>query len=323
MNGSRTGLFHITSLLPLPWRLYDAYQVSIIYSYQRRTRERRKQLGLAPLRDPNDLPEPEDADYWVGPGGERLTGPRPLPTVQPVKEKKSKTKKGSKDATPANATPSGTEPGTPTAEHAHDVELAAMETKVGASPVGDGTEDEMPVLTDKEEERLRRAQLKFGRSQNWYRAHSSPTHHAFPISQALLITLFTLTNSLFQIALCGAMYGLNRFNRPAPLTACLIVGSFMCGIVAAVLIWQCGERTKKKAEVSRRVWMMLKKDEAELLARKKEAMAARVAQKHEKSAHKAGLAGVLGRISMDGQRREDGEGVKSDLDGHRIETVKE
>ena len=204
-----------------------------------------------------------------------------------------------------------------------DVELAAMETKVGVNPTGEGCDDEVPVLTDREEERLRKAQLKFGRSQNWYRAHSTPTHHAFPISQALLITLFTLTNSLLQIALCGAMYGLNRFNRPAALTACLIVASFLCGIFAALLIWRCSERTKKKAEVSRRVWIMLKKDEEALLERKREAMAARMAKDQEKGGHKGVLSGVLGRMSLEGQRREEGEGVRPSVEVGRVETVRE
>lgn len=310
--------------------MYDAVQVSIIYSYQRRTRERRQELGLAPLRDPNDLPEPEDADYWVGPGGERLTGPRPLPTVQPPREKKKGSKGGaSAGVTPVGGTPtgtgSGTGAGTPTGERGMDVELAAMETKVGVNPTGEGCDDEVPVLTDREEERLREAQLKFGRSQNWYRAHSTPTHHAFPISQALLITLFTLTNSLLQIALCGVMYGLNRFNRPSALTACLIVASFLCGIVAAVLIWRCGERTKKKAEVSRRVWIMLKKDEEALLERKRGAREERVRREGEEK-EKRGLAGVLGRISLDGgagQRREEGAGARPSVDLPRVETVKE
>lgn len=264
------GLFCVTSLLPLPWRLMDAYQVSIIYSYARRTKERRAKLGLPPLRDPNDLPEPENAEYWVGPGGERLTGPRDKPTPAPKKEK-DKAKAGTPAVTPA-------------ARDAADIELGTVETKLGAPSLEgeEPVEDEVPVLTDDEEARLRAAQLKFGRSQTWYRAHSSPTHHAFPIGQALLITLFNVLNSVWQCCLCGVMWGLNRYTRPAWVTGCLIPLSFGCGIAAAILIWRCGEMTKKKAEVSRKVWHMLQRDEKRLLERKKAAMEARIAAKQDK-----------------------------------------
>lgn len=54
---------------------------------------------------------------------------------------------------------------------------------------------------------------------------------------------------------------MNRFTRPAWVTAFLIVCSFGCGVGGAVLIGILGERTKKKKEVSRRIWAMLKSDE--------------------------------------------------------------
>ena len=98
-------------------------------------------------------------------------------------------------------------------------------------------------------------------------------------------------NSAWQAFLCGFMWGMNRYNRcilplarlhhvrdgaglltasrlwvarPAWTTALGIVGSFGCGIAGAILIWQVGERSKKKAEVTRKVWEMLKKDEDEV-----------------------------------------------------------
>jgi len=56
-------------------------------------------------------------------------------------------------------------------------------------------------------------------------------------------------NSIFQIFLCGTMWGLNRFDRPPWTTAVLIPCSFLCGIGAAVVIWRGGERTKRVEEV--------------------------------------------------------------------------
>jgi hypothetical protein len=59
---SHAGLFTITSLLPLPWRLMDAYNIFLIWRYARITYKRRARLSLAPLRDLNDLPDPAEAE---------------------------------------------------------------------------------------------------------------------------------------------------------------------------------------------------------------------------------------------------------------------
>lgn len=56
---------------------------------------------------------------------------------------------------------------------------------------------------------------------------------------------FPLLSRFFgQAMLCGVMWGLNRWERPAWTTGCLIPLSFGCGIGAAVIVWQAGERTK-------------------------------------------------------------------------------
>lgn len=49
------------------------------------------------------------------------------------------------------------------------------------------------------------------------------------------------------------MWGLNRFQRPAWSTGILIPGSFLCGILAAVLIWHGGKKTKRLEEVEERL----------------------------------------------------------------------
>jgi len=96
---------------------------------------------------------------------------------------------------------------------------------------------------------LHRQQMKFQYHQTWYRAHGSETHRAFPITTALLICCLNDGNSIFQIMLCGAMWGLNRFQRPPWSTGLLIPATFLCGIAAGVLIWRGGEKTKRVAEV--------------------------------------------------------------------------
>ncbi|KAL8287282.1 hypothetical protein RQP46_003734 [Phenoliferia psychrophenolica] len=261
-----TGLFCITSLLPLPWRLIDWYNIIIIWRSARLTRQRRAKLALPPLRDPNDLPDPPQAEFWVAPGGEKLSGPRPSPSTAPSTVKKH-TKKGDSPSR---------EDGSVTPED-RAVELMAMESKAGTVE-----DEEVVVLSEEEEERLRRAQVKFARSQTWYRPHTTPTHHASPIKWAMWVAILMVGNSFFQVLLCADMWSWNRFNRPPWTTGCLIPLSFGCGIGAAILIWKSGEKTKRKAEVTKAMWAMLKKDEDELEERRKHAAEERAAAKAAK-----------------------------------------
>ncbi|KAF8238778.1 hypothetical protein L208DRAFT_1240824 [Tricholoma matsutake] len=109
------------------------------------------------------------------------------------------------------------------------------------------------VLTEEEQNHLSKLQSKFQHSQTWYRPHRTDTHRAFSINTALLICLLTDGNSIFQVMLCGTMWGLNRFQRPAWTTATLITFSFLCGIFAAVFIWLGGKKTKLVEEVEERL----------------------------------------------------------------------
>ncbi|KAK4046679.1 hypothetical protein OIV83_005882 [Microbotryomycetes sp. JL201] len=236
------GLFTITSLLPLPWRLRDWYNIGTITYFAHATRKRRQRMHLPPLRDPNDLPEAPDAEYWVGPGGEKMVGPRPMATTIPIK---SKTDKNAKQ-TARNGGSSSDD----TFGKSQDVELKAM---TGLEQVQSDLSEEEPVLSEKELARLRKAQM--------------------------------VGNSVFQAMLCGVMWGLNRFNRPAWTTGCLIPLAFGCMIAASVMIWQAGERTKRKAEVTRKVWLMLKKDEEELEAKRKAIIEQRHAEKEARKHH--------------------------------------
>jgi len=113
------------------------------------------------------------------------------------------------------------------------------------------------VLSDKEQQDLRYQQHQFMKSQSWYRPHATNTHRAFPINTALLICCSIDFNSIFQIILCGTMWGLNRFERPPWSTGILIPASFLCGILAGVLIWRGGQKTKLTAEVEERLRVAL------------------------------------------------------------------
>lgn len=109
------------------------------------------------------------------------------------------------------------------------------------------------VLSERQQADLHYQQQKFMASQTWYRPHETETHKAFPIKTALFICLYTDFNSVFQCMLCGCMWGLNRFQRPAWTTGSLIPASFLCGIAAGVLIWRGGNQTKKVKEVEERL----------------------------------------------------------------------
>ncbi|EPQ59465.1 hypothetical protein GLOTRDRAFT_70926 [Gloeophyllum trabeum ATCC 11539] len=113
------------------------------------------------------------------------------------------------------------------------------------------------VLTDEEQADLHYQQIKFMKSQTWYRPHGTDTHRAFPINTALLICCLIDGNSLFQIILCGTMWGLNRFERPAWSTGILIPASFLCGIFSGVFIWRGGQKTRRTEEVQERLRVAL------------------------------------------------------------------
>ncbi|KAG9035318.1 hypothetical protein FS842_003722 [Serendipita sp. 407] len=127
--------------------------------------------------------------------------------------------------------------------------------------------EHIPVLTEKQLEKLRHHQVRFMKSQTWYRPHATDTHRAFSIKYALAICLCVDGNSVFQIILCGCMWGLDRFNRPAWTTGSLIPLSFICGIGATVLIWKGGERSKKTEEVEARLREALEREKRVLKER--------------------------------------------------------
>nr|XP_018260564.1 uncharacterized protein I303_07489 [Kwoniella dejecticola CBS 10117]OBR82722.1 hypothetical protein I303_07489 [Kwoniella dejecticola CBS 10117] len=166
------GLFTVTGVGLIPWRVIDTYRMSVIWTLKNRDSRLRKKQGLPPIEDENDLPDP------------------------------------------------------------------------------DLIKDYVFVLSEKDQKNLRYQQEKFATSQTWYRAHANATHRAFPMKFALWNTILMDGNSFFQ---CGTMWGLNRHQRPAWTTGCLIPLSFLCGIGAAVLIWQGSARTKKSALVSNKL----------------------------------------------------------------------
>jgi len=109
------------------------------------------------------------------------------------------------------------------------------------------------VLTDEQQKELHHQQKEFAKSQTWYRPHGNESHRAFPIRTALWICLFVDGNSFFQAVLCSCMWSMDRFQRPAWTTGTLIPVTFLCGIVAAILIWRGTQKTKRNIIVEKRL----------------------------------------------------------------------
>ncbi|KAI9001071.1 hypothetical protein BD414DRAFT_574554 [Trametes punicea] len=113
------------------------------------------------------------------------------------------------------------------------------------------------VLSEEEQIDLHYQQHKFMESQTWYRPHGTQTHRAFPIDLALWICVCNDLNSFFQCLLSGTMWGMDRFERPAWTTGTTLPAAFVAGIVAGVLIYWGGRKTRRTKEVEERLRMAL------------------------------------------------------------------
>ncbi|KAI0081717.1 hypothetical protein K474DRAFT_1703572 [Panus rudis PR-1116 ss-1] len=109
------------------------------------------------------------------------------------------------------------------------------------------------VLTQKEQDELHYQQHKFAQSQTWYRPHGTQTHRAFPINIALWICVCNDLNSFFQALLSACMWSMDRYQRPDWTTATTLPLAFVSGIIAGVLIWWGGRKTRRHQQVEERL----------------------------------------------------------------------
>ncbi len=229
------GLFTITGVGLIPWRLRDTYRMAWIAYYQHLTWRLRKKQGLPELADKNDIPSVAVAE----------------------RKKKKHAKKGKKHAKKASTTSAS----------AQNAEDHSSSSDNDSSSSDEEDEANLPlaadlVLTPQQAHKLHTLQTKFADSQSWYRPHETFTHHAFSINHALWITIFNDLNSLFQCLLCGYMWGYatHYHDRPAWSTGIFMPCSFLAGIAAGVFIWKGGEKSKKKSEVEEKLLAAFAKD---------------------------------------------------------------
>lgn len=76
------GLFTVTGVGLIPWRVVDTYRMSIIHTLKMRIRRRRKQRGLPPIEDEDDMPDPR-----LVPGYERVLTDKEEKQLQYQQEK--------------------------------------------------------------------------------------------------------------------------------------------------------------------------------------------------------------------------------------------
>lgn len=130
-------------------------------------------------------------------------------------------------------------------------------------------EEDMVVLSPKQQANLEYQQRKFHESHTFYRYRETVTHRPFELSLMMAIVILLDCHSCLQASLGGTTWGIYYKNRPTSVTATIISFSLSCNAVAGFLIWYGGSRTKKKEEVERLLGIALE-EEALRKIRKKE-----------------------------------------------------
>ncbi|KAF2104627.1 hypothetical protein NA57DRAFT_28734, partial [Rhizodiscina lignyota] len=122
-------------------------------------------------------------------------------------------------------------------------------------------EQELSVLTPKQQRRLAHHQKKFARSHTYYKPHETTTHYAFSIRLLITITILLDCHSLLQISLGACTWGWNWHTRPAVVTTVILICSITCNITGGVLI-SVGDKRSRKTEVVEQMFRQQLTEEA-------------------------------------------------------------
>jgi len=106
-------------------------------------------------------------------------------------------------------------------------------------------EEELPVLTDEEQNKLEYHQAKIAKSHTFYRPTETYTHNAFSIKLLITIVVLLDCHSMFQCALGGTTWGIYYKHRPKALTAVILACSLSCNITAGTIIGIGDKRSRK------------------------------------------------------------------------------
>lgn len=122
---------------------------------------------------------------------------------------------------------------------------------------------ETPVLSPKQQGKLKYHQNKFSKSHSFYKPHETLTHRAFPLRLLVAIVVLLDFHSCFQIALGACTWGIDYHVRPEALTPVILCLSLSCNITAGILI-SVGDRMTRKKEVIERLSRQALTEEAML-----------------------------------------------------------
>lgn len=113
-------------------------------------------------------------------------------------------------------------------------------------------EEELSVLTPKQQAKLVHHQTKFSKSHTYYKAHETTTHYAFPLRLLIAVVVLLDCHSVFQVALGTYTWSHEDYNsRPEAVTATILSCSITCNILGGVLISIGDKRTRKKAVIEK------------------------------------------------------------------------
>jgi hypothetical protein len=148
-------------------------------------------------------------------------------------------------------------------------------------------DEEEPVLTAVEQEKLEHHQNKLNASHTFYKPHETTTHSAFPVRLLIAIVVLLDCHSLFQMALGGTTWGIYYKERPKALTAVILSCSISCNISAGITISVGDRKSRKKLVVEQMFRQGLTEEALNTLRKEKGLVASGVGRKKSKSKKKS------------------------------------
>ncbi|KAI5308177.1 hypothetical protein KEM55_006363, partial [Ascosphaera atra] len=164
-------------------------------------------------------------------------------------------------------------------------------------------DEELSVLTLKQQQRLAHHQAKFAKSHTFYKPHETMTHYAFSLNLLIVIVVLLDLHSCFQIALGTCTWSISYHHRPFALTTVILCCSITCNIVAGLIIW-IGDRRTRKVEVIKRMFRQELTGEAIKKMQKKR-------RRHEKKALKEEHKGQRKSLTLSRKSRKSTDGEMS------------
>ncbi|KAJ4286215.1 hypothetical protein N0V88_008078 [Collariella sp. IMI 366227] len=158
----------------------------------------------------------------------------------------------------------------------------------------------VPVLTDKEQERLVHHQAKLAKSHTFYKPHETETHKAFPLRLLITVVLLLDLHSCLQISLGACTWGIPYEVRPAAVTTTILCCSIATNILAGILISVGDRRTRKRDVLERLLKQDLTGEAMKKIEKKKEKEAQKdeIKRDSEEGGNKAGRTSLTASLSI-------------------------